>query len=148
MKLNSAGVNLIKEFEACKLESYPDLKGIWTIGYGCTHNVHPGMKISDEDAISRLTQDLSVIVHAISALIEVPLNDNQLSGLVSLAYNIGIGHFSESTLLKKLNEGKIEEALAEFAVWNKVAGKECDGLVRRRKAEQALFSIPVEDAYA
>ena len=34
--INAAGIALIKEFEGCKLEAYPDFGGIWTIGYGHT----------------------------------------------------------------------------------------------------------------
>ena len=34
---------LIKHFEGCRLKSYQDYVGMWTIGYGSTHNVTSGM---------------------------------------------------------------------------------------------------------
>lgn len=74
------------------------------------------------------------------ALIKVPLLENPFSSLVSLAYNVGLGAFEKSTLLKMLNSGKEHEAIApQFLRWNKAGGKVLTGLTRRRQAEIDLF---------
>lgn len=46
MKTNQKGINLIKECEGCRLTSYKDSVGVWTIGYGHTTNVRQGDKIT------------------------------------------------------------------------------------------------------
>src|SRR5690606_2615038 len=71
----------------------------------------------------------------------------QFDALVSLAFNIGIGAFSGSSALRELNAGRIANVPAKMQLWNKitVGGKKVvsNGLVRRRAAEAALFTMDV-----
>ena len=46
MTISQEGIDLIKEFEGCKLEAYKCPAGVWTIGYGTTKGVKEGMKIT------------------------------------------------------------------------------------------------------
>ena len=62
-----------------------------------------------------------------------------MAALVCFVYNIGMGAFKKSTMLKLLNEGKIGEAAGQFPRWNKDNGKEVQGLTNRRLDEQKLF---------
>jgi lysozyme len=71
--------------------------------------------------------------------VTIPLNQNQFDALVSLAYNIGTGAFSKSTLVKKLNTGDIRGAADQFDVWVNAGGKRMQGLVNRRTKEKTLF---------
>lgn len=140
MKLNKEGLDLIKEFEGCKLHAYQDIVGVWTIGYGATgKGVAPGMTWTQEQADSRLNEDLARFTHGVEDLVEVDLNDNQFSALVSFAYNLGIGNLAKSGLLNKLNKENYVGASQSFPLWNKAGGKVVAGLTRRRMAEQALF---------
>ena len=41
MRTSQKGINLIKEFEGCRLKAYKCPAGVWTIGYGHTSNVKP-----------------------------------------------------------------------------------------------------------
>lgn len=134
-------VDLIKEFEGCILNAYRDPVGIWTIGYGTTKGVKPGMKISKAEAESLLLKDIEEVrVPALRKMIKVAVTGNELCALVSLCYNIGTGALAKSTLMKKLNANRSDEEVAnEFLKWNKAGGKVLKGLVRRRKAERSLF---------
>jgi lysozyme len=59
---------------------------------------------------------------------------------VCLAYNIGLGGFQRSTLRQRILRDESLESIAEgFMMWTKGGGRELPGLVRRRKAEVALF---------
>jgi lysozyme len=74
-------------------------------------------------------------------LIKVPITQNQFDALVSLAYNIGIGNFRNSTLLRKLNLRENNAVLtAQINRWNRANGQIMAGLTRRRKAEAQLFN--------
>jgi lysozyme len=74
-------------------------------------------------------------------LIKVPITQNQFDALVSLAYNIGIGNFRNSTLLRKLNLRENNAVLTgQINRWNRANGQIMAGLTRRRKAEAQLFN--------
>lgn len=138
-KINADGIRLIKSFEGLRLTAYQDSVGVWTIGYGTTRGVTPGMTISTAQAEQFLRQDVAKFEEAIRTSVKVPLNDNQFSALVVFTYNVGSGAFRNSTLLKKLNAKDYTGAADEFLRWNKAGGKVLAGLTRRRNAERALF---------
>lgn len=153
--INSAGLDLVKSFEGCRLVAYDDLdpnkvlqkgdkpRGTLTIGYGHTGpDVFIGQKITAEEAQALLEGDLDEAEGGVESLATVKLSDNEFAALVSLAFNIGLGNFGSSTLLRKLNAGDKLAASQEFARWNKSKGKVQAGLTRRRAAEAALFLTP------
>lgn len=135
---------VIKDSEGLRLEAYQDIAGIWTIGYGDTgKDVVKGLIITKGEAEKRLDKRLRGFEKGIEEVVKVKLSQNQFDALVSLVYNIGLGNFQESTLLKKLNLSDYEGAANEFPRWNKawVRGKlkEVEGLTSRRLREQKLF---------
>ena len=139
--INANGLKLLTSFEGCELNAYDDGVGVWTIGYGHTQAVCPGMTITQSEAEAFLQQDLSLFEAAIESAVKVSLTDNQFSALVCFCYNVGAGAdgFGGSTLLKLLNQGNVAGAAEQFTIWNKAGGQPLLGLTRRRKAEQALF---------
>jgi lysozyme len=137
---------LIKQFEGLRLDAYKDSGGVWTIGWGSIYNldlnrpVQAGDRIDDATALRWLRTEISEKYNYVKKAIKVPVNQNQLDSLTSFAYNVGVGAFKSSTLLKKLNEGKPEiEVADEFPKWNKIKGVISAGLTRRRKLERDLF---------
>lgn len=143
-RISSKGVDLICSFEGLKLKAYDDGVGVTTIGYGTTRypngkSVQYGDQCSIEQAKSYMQFDLNRFEQAVSRAIQVPLSQNQFDALVSLAYNIGINAFQNSTLLKRLNTLDYIAAGQQFDVWIKASGKTVQGLVNRRAVEKALF---------
>jgi lysozyme len=142
MKINQAGLDLIKSHEGIRLKAYPD-PGTggepWTIGYGHTGGVHPTDSISKERAEDLLREDLCKFEEGVEHLLFVDVTDNQFSALVSFAFNVGVHNLAMSTLLKKLNNDDAAGAASEFGKWNKAAGKVLPGLTARREAERQLF---------
>lgn len=142
MTINDKGLELIKKFEGCKLRAYKDIGGIPTIGYGHTGDeVFIGKIISQDEAEELLKDDLYHFEYGVQVKLKAPVTDNQFSALVSLAYNIGLGNFYKSTLIKKLNDEDYQGASDEFLRWNRVQGKVIQGLTNRRKAERDLFLL-------
>lgn len=139
--INDAGLKLLTSFEGCELTAYDDGVGVWTIGYGHTAGVVPGMSITQNEAEELLRQDLEIYESYVEDLVNVSLNSNQFSSLVCFCYNTGPGQegFGGSTLLRLLNDGDYEGSAKQFPRWNKGGGKPMLGLTRRRLAEQALF---------
>ena len=145
MKTSKAGLDLIKQFESFRAAPYLCSAGVPTIGYGTT--VYPNgikVKLSDQKITQQLAETflqhhVNAIEKDVSKLVKVTLTQNQFDALVSFAYNVGLGAFRDSTLLKLLNAGDIDNASKQFERWNKAGGKVSNGLIRRRKAEKALF---------
>jgi lysozyme len=137
--INDLGLQLLTTFEGCELESYDDGVGVWTIGYGHTAGVVPGIKITQAEAEEFLRQDLAEFESYVTDLVQVDLSSDQFSALVCFCYNTGPEAFGDSTLLKRLNTGDFAEAANQFPRWNKGGGEPMLGLTRRRLAEQALF---------
>jgi lysozyme len=141
MEMNEAGIALLKEFEGCRLEAYQDQVGVWTIGYGDTGDwVVEGTSITQERAEELLQERLAKefepgVDHALT---ETP-KANEFSAMVCLAYNIGCGAFRHSSVLRNFNAGDKEAAADSFLKWDTAGGKVNAGLLRRRKAERALF---------
>lgn len=148
MFISNRGLELIKEFEGCKLTAYKCPAGIWTIGYGHTGlDVYKGLTISAAHAVALLREDIRQFEKDVTSLLKVPVNQNQFDALVSFAFNLGSDidkddiaeGLGDSTLLKKVNSMDFAGAALEFPKWNKAGGKVLAGLSRRRAAEQRLF---------
>jgi lysozyme len=135
------GIQLIKEWEGWRDKAYLCPAGKWTIGYGHTKTAKRGMVISKENGEKLLREDLQVYENAVNRLVTVPLNQNQFDALVSFTYNVGRGAFSQSTLLRYLNNGHYDAAANQFTKWVNGGGKELPGLVARRETERTLFLL-------
>lgn len=138
---NSKGLAILKEFEGCKLTVYKDLVGYLTVGYGQRTNLPEGTIITQDEADKLLEKSVELTSQGVKACVKVPLNENQFSALVCLAYNIGISALQESTLVRLLNASDYIGASRQFVRWDKAGGKDIPGLLRRRLTEKALFLI-------
>lgn len=137
MRTSNEGLNLIKKYEGCHLTSYKCPSGVWTIGYGHTHDVVQGMTISQEQADDFLRSDLLNSEKYVGVYEPIyHFTQAQFDSLVSFTYNCGAGN------LKKLVDGgmrtmrEISEAIPRY---NKSRGVVLKGLVKRRAEEKALF---------
>jgi lysozyme len=140
--INQAGLDIIKKWEGCELTAYQDGGGVWTIGVGHTKDVQEGDEITEDQADVYLQDDLKDAISAVESAVHVFIYDNQFAACTSLAFNIGGGAFTSSTLVKKLNAGDVKGAANEFPRWNKDNGVEVKGLTYRRYGEQQLFLTP------
>ncbi|KAF2198014.1 family 24 glycoside hydrolase [Delitschia confertaspora ATCC 74209] len=146
--VNTATVDLIKEFEGFVASPAPDPIGLPTVGYGhlCTTTdcgeVSYSFPLTTTTATSLLKQDLKSPQNAITLDTgsNVVLNANQYGALVSWAYNVGNGNVKSSTLIKRLNAGEAPNTVIaeELPKWNKAGGSVLAGLTRRRAAEVTL----------
>lgn len=139
-RASKKGIDLIKNFEGFRNNAYQDSAGVWTIGYGHTATAYSGMTISRAQGEELLKQDLKRFEKAVRDRVIVPLTQNQFDALVSFSFNVGVGAFSKSTLLKRLNQGDYNGAKNEFKRWVHAGGGRLQGLVRRREKEAQLFS--------
>lgn len=145
MKINNAGIALIKQFEGCSLKAYK-LQGeqYYTIGYGHSfdNNITAKTVWTQKQVDEALINDLQKYCKYVDeiALIKFKnLNSNQCNALMSYCYNRGQGGLHEL-----VNNSNTIEALGHNIVvyWGS-AVRYKDGLVRRRQKEQSLFFKPI-----
>lgn len=153
-KTGKAGIDLMHSFEGCekkrpdgKFEAYLCPAKVWTIGWGSTGKdpfnggtIKAGTVWTQEQCDLRFEQHLATFEAGVrEGLNGKPVSQPQFDAMVCLAYNIGVGAFQRSTVLRKHNAGDFDGAARAFMMWNKANGKVLRGLTRRREAEAALY---------
>jgi lysozyme len=145
MNYSGQGLALTEKFEGDELTPYQDVAGVWTDGYGNTHNVQPGVPITETQSILDLRNNVSDAIAAVNSLVSVEVTQSEFDALVDFTFNEGSGRLAGSTLLRKLNAGDYQGAAAEFPKWDLCAGQVSPGLQARRAADQALFLQGVQN---
>lgn len=152
MTPSPACFDIIKRFEGyavalpngdCKAYPDPGSGGDpWTIGYGSTgHGIAKGVVWTRQEAETRLEADVIRFAAGVASA-TAPAHStaqHQFDAMTSLAYNIGLGNFQKSTVLRKHLTGDKIAAANAFAAWNKASGHVMAGLTRRRAAEAELY---------
>ena len=132
-------IAIIKHFEGFRSTPYYCSSGVLTIGYGRTKNV----RLRDTTTWAKedhwLINEVLKINSFINQVVEPYMSPSQMAALISFIYNVGLGNFNRSTLLKRLNN-EDKRASDELLRWTKgSSGLNLPGLVRRRKTEKHLF---------
>jgi lysozyme len=145
-KLNNSGYLLITEFEGYSAKPYLCSAKVPTIGYGNTYYTDGkrvtmlDKEINKQQAFEMFKVIADRFASKVSNLVKTPLNQNQFNSCVSLAYNIGMANFMNSTLLKLVNKNHNDILIGlEFKKWNKVNKKVVAGLTRRRNYESDIY---------
>lgn len=165
MKVSKAGEDLMHFFEGYRNKPYRCSAAIWTVGWGHAMyadqlnlpNVrkegYTGLIRSDyqlkgednrvwskEELVDLFKVDINSFERGVLRLSpNLVGHQSKFDAVVSFAYNAGLGNYQRSTIRMKVNRGDWEGAAEAFMSWTKAGGKEVAGLVKRRKAEVALF---------
>ena len=141
----------IKRSEGLELKAYKRKGDVWTIGYGSTYyednsRIKEGDVITAERAESLLKLKVEKeYLPQLKRLVKLALNDNQLSAMLSLIYNIGAGNLRKSKLLILVNNNPNDLAIKpQWLVTNIRVGSQFEkGLRLRRKREVELYFKPL-----
>lgn len=139
MRTSPAGISAIMQREGFSATPYNDAAG-FSIGYG--HFIKPGEDLTHvtmEQAGELLRQDVAAAENAVNSLVLVELTQSQFDALVSFVFNVGVGNFRRSTLLRRLNGGDYAGAADELPRWNQSLGRVLPALMSRRDAERDQF---------
>ena len=153
MRISQQGVDLIKQFEGCRLKPYLCPAKKWTVGYG--HVLGNGATLAEADNRLFTKEEVDVLLRTDLARFErgvlryctVHLTQSQFDALTSWSYNLGLGTLQRSTMRQKILRKDGEAASKELLKYDKVGGKAIKGLTRRRQAEYRLFTQidPIRD---
>jgi len=142
------GIKLIKEFEGCHLNAYPDpLSGGLpiTIGWGSTRK-KDGSPFKLGESITQQEADDLLISQCksqfIPALQKIPhwneMSDGKRGALLSFAYNLGAGFYGGdnfNTITKRLKNKEWDLVPIAIYLYRNPGSNVEAGLARRRKAE-------------
>lgn len=139
-EISQEGIDLIKQFEGLRLQSYR-LEGekYWTIGYG-THNssIYEGQVITGQEAEELLMEELNKVTKQVLEYCEyLDLTQNELSALVSFTYNTGFGNLQKLTANRTRTKEEIAEHITAYT--NSKSEVNRNGLQKRREAEKEMF---------
>ena len=135
MNMSDVGLKLLKLREGSRNKAYQDTKGIWTIGVGHTGpEVVEGLVWSDAQVLDALRKDVATTEKCLDDNVVVLLGQNQVDALCSFIFNVGVGAFRRSTMLRFINKGMMKEAAAEFDRWHIPPE-----ITSRRNSEKAQF---------
>lgn len=132
----------IQGFEGLRLTSYQDVTGVWTVGYGATgSNIGPNTVWTEVQATQDLQSRVQSLYTRMAQIVNVQLNDNEWIACIDFAYNCGFGAFSQSHLLRSINNGVTDPPTitSNFESWDHTGDTVNSDLLARRKAEANLF---------
>jgi lysozyme len=140
MKISPTNLAVLMKDEGVRLKAYQDSGGVWTIGFGHTHDVKGGDVITLQQAYAFLYDDMKTVETWINRQ-QLTLNQNQFDALADFIFNCGPGHFIQWGLLamirKNPNNKEIGDEMKEHV--HDMKGKELPGLVKRRAKEVELY---------
>ena len=152
-------VERMARFEDCRLSAYRCPAGVWTIGWGETEDIKPGMRWTVDQVDARYYTEVVKYARKVEAMCTLDPTPNQLGALCMLAYNIGLrrdkprkGGLYHSSVLRLHNAGDFDGAARAFHLYNKAMSQTTGklevlpGLVTRRAWEAAMYLQPEEDA--
>lgn len=137
VKVSDAGLALIADAEGCRLAPYQDCGGIWTNGIGHTGGVNSRSFIDEKLAALNFLWDVMLTERGVAACLLVTLPQQIYDAAISLAFNIGVGNFCNSTMVRLLNRGEWRNACLQLPRWIYVKKVRNQGLENRRGREMA-----------
>lgn len=146
----AALVSTVSAFEGLRQYAYRDPVGIPTVCFGETWNkgqnrpVQMGDKFTVEECRAMLADRLVEFADGVEKCAP-GLPDQRKAAYTSFAYNVGVGAFCKSSIVRLEREGKPEEACRVLQKYVYAGGVQLPGLVRRRQHEMAMCLGGVSD---
>ncbi len=127
------GLHLAEQTGGCRLKAFKNPGGLWTCGYGHTHNVGPSTICTLHQAEEWLKEDVQKAAYTVNRLVLVPLTQDEFDALVDFVFNLGAKIFESSSMLDTLNLGHWKAAAEQFKCWKEAGGQEVANLLLKKK---------------
>jgi lysozyme len=164
------GLKTLIASESSESHIYTDTAGFKTVGVG--HKLLPDelssgkiyisidkvidirKPLTESEISDLLKHDLRRFEQAVNELVKTPISQGQFDALVHFSFNVGISAFKNSTLLKRVNEGRFDEVPDQIRRWNKITvtvngqpeKRISKGLANRREVECDIWCEGTEGA--
>lgn len=129
----------VKLWEGREYTPYYDIGGVLTVCDGHTGSDIVLNKVyTDAECDVLLAKDLTIAENGVNRGLKVEVPPQTKAAFISFTFNVGVGAFQRSTLLRKANSGDLYGACNEMSRWVYVKGVRIRGLENRRISERAL----------
>ena len=154
MRIPNQAIDMIKKYEGFSDKPYVCSAGQWTIGYGTSYYVQDGRAVTEKDppisegeAFYQLhatcARKCAHIIEDFQEMCGRKFNDNELTALYSLLYNIrNANDFCKTKCAAAIARGDNKEAMRQWDWFHaKKNGQTVilSGLIKRRNEEIELF---------
>lgn len=143
LHVSESGLRHIANEEGCRSKAYQCSAHVWTVGLGHTKGIKPGMKATNKEVAEYFVKDVGQAEEVVNKNITQKPSQAEYDMMVSFVFHLGAGNFTESTLLKKFNQGDNSGACWQYPRWVYVDGQDCRlkgsncaGIPKRRETEK------------
>lgn len=137
LKTSPQGLELIADYEGCRLTPYRCAAGVWTNGIGHTEGFVPGKTLNEHQVAGNLVSDVLRVEKALAVCAPVDMPPQVYDAMVSLAFNVGTGAVCRSTMVSFIKRHQWWQACDQLSRWVYVNGVKNNGLENRRAREKA-----------
>lgn len=134
-------VAFVEGWESCRLTAYRDGGDVWTIGWGRTYDVTCGDTCTQAEADAWLVGALEEYGEALKSYMTREPTQQQFDALLSLSFNAGARAIGKAGIMSLFNHGEDAECADRFLQWSKDNGRVVHGLLKRRRAERAIYKF-------
>lgn len=120
-------------------QTYRDIGGVATIGFGETSGVKDGQTTTPVRALIKLHESAALHAHGMVSCINVPISQGEFDAYLSFTYNLGVGSFCQY-IAPVLNAGDYDAACKKILLFDHVGTTKVPGLTRRRQEEYTTCS--------
>jgi lysozyme len=148
LAISAEGVRFIEGFEGFSSCPYLDriaVPHVWTIGFGHT-SAAGGLQVGPHTAClthvggeNLLRGDLDRFGKGVISRLRATTSGGQYNSQVSFSFNVGLGGWGGSTLLRLHNQRQYAGAAGQFKRWDHAGGRRVLGLTRRRRGECEMY---------
>ena len=154
MRIPNQAIDMIKKYEGFSNKPYVCSAGQWTIGYGTSYYVQDGRAVTEKDppisegeAFYQLhatcARKCAHIIEDFQEMCGRKFNDNELTALYSLLYNIrNANGFCKTKCAAAIARGDNKEAIRQWDWFHEKKNGQSvilSGLIKRRNEEIELF---------
>jgi lysozyme len=134
VEVSNETVEFVKSWEGFSATAYYDVSR-WSVGYGTVG--YEGETVTEAEAAKRLQEVVETYADKLARKLTFEPTPSQTTGLLSAAYNLGVGGISKITIA--CNSGEFQRAADMLRLYDHAGGKRLPALTRRREAEAALL---------
>lgn len=134
--ISAAALIGIAQHEGYVGQTYKDLGGVLSIGFGETSGVKEGQRTDPVRALIKLNESAEAHARGMVACITAPISQGEYDAYLSFTYNLGIGSFCRY-IAPVLNKLDYDAACRKILLFDHVGTTKVPGLTRRRQEEYA-----------
>jgi len=136
---------LTPNWEGTELKTYKDVAGVLTYCTGAIENAQWGRTYTPIECRAQLDRDLARHAEGMMACVTRPMTDGQRIAYTDFTFNLGVGAFCSSSMMRLTNAGDPVGGCNALTGWDKITEwkpvKQPDGTVKLMPFKRAIRGL-------